>query len=197
MRPHLKCMHQHVAAFKKHVSFCLVSRVPEAPLPTHATYPSPHHHHHRAMSDSAGAAKRRRDRRLRAWHRHVRTTVAGGGPQPRSVTWLPGDSSHLVGSAIVGRLVCRNHRWSDPPLPSQDEPCPEGGGGGEEEEGTVLFFSLGEKEEEEEEEKEISRTCGRARHRQRQWHAPGWFSVFPFLRWQALAARHHCRYGPG
>ena len=28
------------------------------------------------MSDSAGAAKRRRDRRLRAWHRHVRTTVA-------------------------------------------------------------------------------------------------------------------------
>ena len=30
----------------------------------------------RAMSDSAGAAKRRRDRRLRAWHRHVRMTVA-------------------------------------------------------------------------------------------------------------------------
>ena len=30
------------------------------------------------MSDSAGAAKRRRDRGLRAWHRHVRTTVAKG-----------------------------------------------------------------------------------------------------------------------
>ena len=33
MRPHLKCMHQQVAVFKKHVSFCLVSRVPEATFP--------------------------------------------------------------------------------------------------------------------------------------------------------------------
>ena len=30
MHPHLKCMHRHVAVFKKHVSFCLLSRVPEA-----------------------------------------------------------------------------------------------------------------------------------------------------------------------
>ena len=30
MRPHLKCVHQQVAVFKKHVSFCLVLRVPEA-----------------------------------------------------------------------------------------------------------------------------------------------------------------------
>ena len=30
MRPHLKCMLQQVAVFKKHVSFCLVLRVPEA-----------------------------------------------------------------------------------------------------------------------------------------------------------------------
>ena len=29
MRPHLKCMHQQVAVFKKHVSFCLVLREPE------------------------------------------------------------------------------------------------------------------------------------------------------------------------
>ena len=29
MCPHLKCMHQQVAVFKKHVSFCLVLRVPE------------------------------------------------------------------------------------------------------------------------------------------------------------------------
>ena len=27
---HLQCVHQQVAVFKKHVSFCLVSRVPEA-----------------------------------------------------------------------------------------------------------------------------------------------------------------------
>ena len=27
--------------------------------------------------------------------------------------------------------------------------------------------------------KRLPRTCGRARHRQRQWLAPGWFSVFP------------------
>ena len=30
MHPHLKCRRQQVAVFKKHVSFCLVSRVPEA-----------------------------------------------------------------------------------------------------------------------------------------------------------------------
>ena len=30
VRPHLKCMHRQVAVFKKHVSFWLVSRVPEA-----------------------------------------------------------------------------------------------------------------------------------------------------------------------
>ena len=30
MRPHLKRTHQQVAVFKKHVSFCLVSKVPEA-----------------------------------------------------------------------------------------------------------------------------------------------------------------------
>ena len=30
MRPHLKCMLRQVAVFKKHVSFWLVSRVPEA-----------------------------------------------------------------------------------------------------------------------------------------------------------------------
>ena len=30
MRPHLKCMLRQVAVFKKHVHFCLVSRVPEA-----------------------------------------------------------------------------------------------------------------------------------------------------------------------
>ena len=30
MRPHLTCMHRQVAVFKKHVSFWLVSRVPEA-----------------------------------------------------------------------------------------------------------------------------------------------------------------------
>ena len=30
MRPHLKCMHRQVAVFKKHVSFWLVTRVPEA-----------------------------------------------------------------------------------------------------------------------------------------------------------------------
>ena len=29
MRPHFKCMHQQVAVFKKRVSFCLVSKVPE------------------------------------------------------------------------------------------------------------------------------------------------------------------------
>ena len=53
-------------------------------------------------------------------------------------------SSHLVGFAIVGRLVCRGHRWSDPLVPPQDEPCSEGGGrgGGGAEEGTVLFFPL-------------------------------------------------------
>ena len=33
--------------------------------------------------------------------------------------------------------------------------------------------------------KRLPRTCGRARHRQRQWHAPGWFFCVPFLRWQA------------
>ena len=27
--------------------------------------------------------------------------------------------------------------------------------------------------------KRLPRTCGRARHRQRQWHAPCWYSVFP------------------
>ena len=30
MRPHLKCLRQQVAVFKKHVSFCLMSREPEA-----------------------------------------------------------------------------------------------------------------------------------------------------------------------
>ena len=30
MHPHLKCLHRQVAVFKKHVSFWLVSRVPEA-----------------------------------------------------------------------------------------------------------------------------------------------------------------------
>ena len=30
VHPHLKCMHQRVAVFKKHVTFCRVSRVPEA-----------------------------------------------------------------------------------------------------------------------------------------------------------------------
>ena len=30
MRPHLKRMHQQVAVFKKHVSVCILSRVPEA-----------------------------------------------------------------------------------------------------------------------------------------------------------------------
>ena len=73
---------------------------------------------------------------------------------------------HLVGSEIVGRLVCRGHRWSDPPVPPQEEPFPEEGGGGEEEDtaGDVavpaawparwccLFGPLGEEEEEEEEQ---------------------------------------------
>ena len=77
-----------------------------------------------------------------------------------------------MGSEIVGRLVCRGHRWSDPPVPPQEEPCPEeggrgGGGGGGEEEDTAgdvavaaawparwccLFVPLGVEEEEEEEQ---------------------------------------------
>ena len=38
---------------------------------------------------------------------------------------------------------------------------------------------LGRRKRKEKRKKRLPRTCGRARHRQRQWHAPCWYSVFP------------------
>ena len=187
------------------------------------------------MSDSAGAAKRLRDRRLQAWHRHVRATVAmelatalhhsaqrvegpsegevhakHDGPRAQKRP-LPGTrpaplaevSGPQVRAATVGYVAARPPLiWWGPKLLADSS--------AEAIDGRTLRYllkmNLARKEEEEEErrrraqfsssrslrrkrkkkrKKRLPRTCGRARHRQRQWHAPGWFFSVPFLRGQA------------
>ena len=88
--------------------------------------PRPHHHHHQApvlfkvascqgesqacrtwqsmevYCASSGAARRRRDRRLQAWHRHVKVTVGHGARCTRSTT-PHADRRHLRGSALLSR----------------------------------------------------------------------------------------------
>ena len=88
------------------------------------------------------------------------------------------DSSHVVGSAIVGRLACeaidgQTLRYLlKMNLARKEE---------EEERRRALFSSSRSvrRKRKKKRKKRLPWTCGRARHRQRQWLAPDWFSVFP------------------